>query len=146
MDLGKHHDLALLILRLLTGTFLVHGVWDNVTSPVRMQEFVAFMTHHGFVPAALWAPVSVYAQLVIGLALVLGVATRWAAVLCAGHFVVAYAMVHADDAFRAAFPALALVAIGLVLATGGPGAASLDGALRRRRGAPLGPRPSLDSE
>lgn len=131
--LAAHHGLALLTLRVLTGAFLVHGVWDNVTSAARMHEFVAFMTHHGFVPAAFWAPVSVYAQLLVGVALVLGVATRWAALLCAGHFVVAYAMVHAQDEFRAAFPALALIAIGLVLATGGPGVMSLDGVLGRGR-------------
>lgn len=123
---------ALLALRVLTGAFLVHGVWDNVTDAARMHEFVAFVQRHGFAPAALWARVSVYAQLAIGVALVLGFATRWAALLCAGHFVVAWAMVHLHDDFRVAWPALALIAIGCVLATGGAGRASLDALLSRR--------------
>jgi putative oxidoreductase len=28
---------ALLALRLLTGAFLVHGVWDNIVDPARMD-------------------------------------------------------------------------------------------------------------
>jgi putative oxidoreductase len=131
--LSAHHGLALLALRSLTGTFLLHGVWDNVTSAERMDEFVEFVARHGFAPAAVWAPVSVYAQLAIGTCLFLGVQTRAAALLCAGHFLVAWLFVHLQDPFRAAWPALALIAIGLVLATGGAGCASVDAWLRRDR-------------
>lgn len=137
--LSAYHDSALLALRVLTGAFLVHGVWDNVTDAARMHDFVAFVRHHGFAPAAFWAHVSVYAQLKIGLALVLGLATRWAALICAGHFVVAWTMVHMHDDFRVAWPALALIAIGCVLATGGPGRAALDSMLSRR---PPSPEPT----
>lgn len=37
--LGAGEDVAFLLLRLLTGAFLVHGVWDNIDSTARMQEF-----------------------------------------------------------------------------------------------------------
>lgn len=131
--LSAQHGCAMLALRVLTGAFLVHGVWDNVTDAARMHEFVAFVQQHGFAPAAFWARVSVYAQLAIGVALVLGLATHWAGLICAGHFAVAWAMVHAHDSFRVAWPALALIAIGCVIATGGPGRASLDSLLSRRR-------------
>ena len=36
----RFSDVALLLLRVFVGLFLVWGVWDNVTDGVRMQEFV----------------------------------------------------------------------------------------------------------
>ncbi len=55
-------DLALLALRLLTGAFLIAGVWDNVVDPARMAEFESFQRRFGIPWPELGAPVSVYAQ------------------------------------------------------------------------------------
>src|SRR5687767_2598100 len=82
-------DVALLALRLATGAFLVYGVWDNIVSPARMQEFVGFLAQQGFFAPALMAPLSVWIQFFVGVAFVLGVLVRWAGVLCAVNFVVA---------------------------------------------------------
>ena len=132
--LAKGTDAALLALRLGVGAFLVWGVWDNITSPEDMQKFAAFLKQFGFPYPELMAPFDVALQFLCGLAILLGLATRWAGLLCALNFVVAIAMVDHHAGVRASFPAFALVLIGLVLATQGPGRFALDGLLFRRNG------------
>ena len=125
-------DLAFLLLRLLTGAFLVHGVWDNITSPDRMQEFVGFLRAHQFAYPELMAPLSVWAQFFCGLAFVFGALTRWAGVICAVNFSIACVMVHWQQDLRGWWPAAVLVAIGCVLATHGAGRYSVDEQLHGR--------------
>lgn len=123
-------DFALLLLRVFVGLFLVFNVWDNVTNPERMHEFEAFLAAHHFAVPALLAPVSVYAQLLVGIAFILGLFTRWAGIVCVVNFVVAIVMVEHSGGMRAVFPSGVLVFIGLYLATHGAGRFSLDAALR----------------
>ena len=123
-------DFSLLLLRLFVGFFLVWGVWDNVTSTARMQEFTEFLTQHGFASPRLMAPLSVYLQLAIGLGFIFGLFTRWAGILCAIHFAIAIAMVDRHGGMRGVFPSGCLVFIGLYLATYGAGRFSIDAALR----------------
>ncbi len=125
----RFSDLALLLLRLFVGLFLIWGVWDNITSPERMQEFVGFLEKHGFPSPRILAPVSVYAQFAIGVAFVLGLLTRWAGVLCVINFVVAIVMVDHLGGMRGIFPSGCLVVIGLYLATHGAGRYSIDAAI-----------------
>ncbi len=134
--LDRGRDAVLLLTRAATGLFLVHGVIDNVLSQARMAEFIRFLEEFGFAPAWLWAPVSVYVQLLCGLAMVLGFATRAAGLGVVVNFLVAIAMVDGQAGVRAAFPALALVMIGLISLTFGAGRYSLDERLgaRLRRG------------
>ena len=126
----KFSDFTLLLMRLFVGLFLVWGVWDNVTSREQMQEFAQFLAKHGFAAPRLLAPVSVYLQLAIGIAFVLGLFTRWAGLLCAIHFGVAIVMVDHLGGMRGIFPSGCLVVIGLFLATYGAGRFSIDAALR----------------
>jgi putative oxidoreductase len=76
---------------------------------------------------------AVFAEFFCSLALILGLATRLAAVPLVITMLVAAFIVHADDPWsRQEFPLL--YALGFVaLAIGGAGKASLDGWLRRRR-------------
>ena len=122
-------DAALLLLRLFVGLFLIMGVLDNITSAERMQEFADFLRNHGFPWPRLMAPVSVYLQLGIGVAFVLGAGTRWAGILCAIHFAIAIALVDHKGGMRGVFPSACLVLIGLYLATHGAGRFSVDQAL-----------------
>ena len=119
-------DWALLSLRLATGVFLIHGVWDNIVSAERMGEFVGFLAHHGFAVPALLARVSVWAQFFCGLAFVSGALVRWGGLICVFNFVVALVMVHWHQDLRAWWPALALIGIGALLATRGGGRLSID--------------------
>jgi putative oxidoreductase len=123
-------DFALLLLRLFVGLFLIWGVWDNVTSAERMHEFVEFLRKFKFSSPEILAPVSVYAQLLVGIGFVLGLFTRWAGIVCAINFVIAIAMVDRFGGMRGVFPSGCLVAIGLYLATHGAGRFSVDEALR----------------
>jgi len=125
-DLHRASDWAVLALRLFVGAFLVWGVWDNITSSARMDEFAKFLRHHGFAAPALMARLSVWAQFACGMAFIAGAFTRWAGIVCAFNFIVALWMVDAQNGLRAAFPAGMLVLFGLLMATHGPGRHSLD--------------------
>jgi putative oxidoreductase len=123
-------DFALLLMRVFVGFFLIWGVWDNVTDAARMQEFVEFLRKFKFASPELLAPVSVYVQLLIGIAFMLGLLTRWAGILCVINFLVAIVMVDRFGGMRGIFPSGSLVAIGLYLATYGAGRFSLDAMLK----------------
>jgi putative oxidoreductase len=125
----RFSDFALLLLRIFVGLFLIWGVWDNITSPERMQEFIGFLEKHGFPSPRILAPLSVYAQFGIGVAFVLGLVTRWAGILCAINFIVAIVMVDHLGGVRGIFPSGCLVVIGLYLATHGAGRYSIDAAI-----------------
>lgn len=131
--LAREGDLALLAMRVATGVFLIDGVLDNLMSSQRMREFEQFLRVHDFPLPQLAAPFSVLTQLCVGALLIVGLFTRWASLLLVATFVVALVMVHWNQGLREWWPALALVVIGLLLATSGPGEWSLDSLSRRRR-------------
>ena len=133
--LDRFAGVGLLFLRVLTGAFLVYGVVDNVVSTERMEEFIAFMAGNGFPAPHLLAPFSVYLQLLLGVALIIGFMTRWAGIIVAIHFVVAVVMVHWAQDFRGWWPAIVLVAIGFQFAFTGSGKIAVDAALADRRDA-----------
>jgi putative oxidoreductase len=131
-SLARFDDAALLAGRLVTGVFLIDGVWDNVTSAERMAEFVGFLSSAGFPAPHLSAPFSVYTQLLFGILLIPGLLTRWAGIGIAVTFVVGYLGVHAGQTLREGWPALALIVIGLIFATRGGGRISLDRLMEHR--------------
>ena len=131
---GSLPDATLMLLRVVTGAFLVHGTLDNVLSNERMQEFVVFLTQNGFPVPHLMAPLSVYAQFICGALLVLGLLTRWAGAIIAFNFVVAVVMVHWHQDFRGWWPALVLVLLGLHFMAQGGGRFALDAVLARKSG------------
>jgi len=125
-SLARFSDLTLLVLRALTGAFLVHETWDNVSSAARMAEFVTFLDQFGFPAPALMAPLSVAVQFGCGILLLLGLFTRAAGLLIAANFVVAVVMVHWAEPFRGWWPAIVLVFLGLHFAAAGSGRFGLD--------------------
>lgn len=127
-------DAAFLALRLLVGAFLMWGTWDNIASPERMEEFVAFLSALQCPVPELAAPVSVYAQFICGTLLLLGLLTRWAGLVMAFNFAVAIALLTlggGESDFRALFPPFVMIAVPLLLATYGAGKFSADAALNR---------------
>ena len=129
--LAAGSDLAFLAMRASVGAFLIWGVWDNITSAEHMATFVKFLRQFGFPAPEFLAPFDVWVQFGIGVAFILGLATRWAGLLCAVNFVIAIAMVDHLQGWRGSFGSMCLVMIGLVLATHGPGRFSVDRALSR---------------
>lgn len=139
--LNRLSDAALLGLRLYIGGFLVWGVWDNIVSPERMAEFVQFLTVIGSPAPKLAAPVSVWAQFLVGVLLLPGFLTRWAGLLLAVNFLVAVALIGTSqgvfaDVTRELFGPMMCVLAGLVLATHGAGRLSLDARLTGRGSGP----------
>ncbi len=125
-------DAGPLLVRLLTGAFLVHGTQDNILSAERMREFVGFLAANGFAWPEFMAPLSVWAQFLCGLCFILGLFVRWAGLVTAFNFVVAVAMVHWQQDLRGWWPAAVLVVIGLDLFLRGGGRYALDAMLARR--------------
>ena len=125
-------DVGLLLLRILTGIFLIYGVLDNVVSVERMGEFAEFLAANNFAAPQFMVPLSVYTQLFCGIGLVLGLLTRWAGIFLAINFLVAVFMVHWSQDFRGMWPAMVLIGIGLRFALTGAGGLSTDAIIARR--------------
>lgn len=131
--LQRFEEWALLLMRAMTGAFLVWGVQDNLLSAERMLEFEQFLAKSGFAAPALMARLSVWAQCLVGVAFVAGILTRWAGIVCAINFIVAIVMVDAHGGIRASFPSACLVVIGLYLACRGAGRISVDHVMASRQ-------------
>jgi putative oxidoreductase len=131
--LARWSDLTLLGLRALTGAFLMHETWDNVSSRARMGEFEQFLEMFGFPVPSLLAPLSVAVQFGCGALLIAGLLTRVAGLLIAANFIVAVLMVHFGEPFRGWWPALVLLFLGLHFAAAGSGKYGLDALFGRRR-------------
>lgn len=132
--LARFADLTLLLLRVVTGAFLIHETWDNVTSAARMKEFADFLGQFDFPLPHLMAPLSVAVQFGCGVLLVLGLATRIAGLLIAANFAIAVYMVHWNEPFRGWWPALILVFLGLHFAAAGSGRFGLDRLVGKGKG------------
>jgi putative oxidoreductase len=130
--LDRLRPLAPLAVRAFLCVYLLYMSQDNVRSGARMDEFTAFLTANGFPVPGLAARVSVYAQLVCGALVGLGLLTRWAAAVMVFHFVVAILGAHLDLPFRTTLEPAAMLCSALFLLLNGPGSIALD-SLRRRR-------------
>ena len=129
---ARHADLGLLLLRAVTGAFLIYQSHDNVFSAARMDEFVKFLAHFKFVMPELMAPLSVYAQFIAGIGFILGLFTRWLGLITCFNFIVAVWMVHANDPVPGIWPAAILVFLGLYFGLRGSGRYGLDALLEGR--------------
>ena len=127
----RFDDSALLLMRIVVGSFLIWGVLDNILHAERMQEFVGFLTKFSFPAPSFMAPLSVWIQFSVGVCFVLGLVTRWAGVLCVLNFIVAIAMVDRFGGIRGSFASACLILIGLYLATHGAGRYSIDARVTR---------------
>jgi putative oxidoreductase len=128
----RYARFAPLFIRISVGVHLIYGTQDNVLSWAQMLEFRDFLAQHGFPLPLVCAVASVAAQLLAGVAYVIGYQTRWAALLMVVNFLVAIFGVHVAQGhpYHATFPAIMMLAAALFLLLNGPGAWSLDS--RRR--------------
>jgi putative oxidoreductase len=107
--LDKNKDVGLLLLRLFVGMRLLYGVADNIVDWERMIEFGNFLEQNGFPFPLASAMISVYAQFLSGLMIIIGFKIRLVAFLMIINFLVALAMVHLHDSFEGMTPALAML-------------------------------------
>jgi len=131
---SKHAACGLTVLRVVVGiVFLMHG-WQKLFV-FHFAGVAGFFGQLG-IPLPMVAGVVVtLVEFLGGIALILGLFTRWAAWLLAIDMVVAILVVH----FKAGFflpkgyeHALTLLAANIALALAGPGAASVDGVLGKK--------------
>jgi putative oxidoreductase len=78
------------------------------------------------------APLAVWAQFLCGMALVLGLLTRWAGLITTIVFIVAVWTVHWPEGFPGWWPALILGFLGILFATLGAGRYAVDHQLESR--------------
>ena len=107
--LDQNRDIGVLLLRLFIGIRLIYGVIDNVFSWKHMLQFRDFLQQFNFPVPIASAVVSVYAQLVAGIMIVLGWKIRIAAIFMIINFLVAIIMVHWGESFEAMTPPLAII-------------------------------------
>ena len=102
------------------------GVWDNVVNSEKMAEFAQFLSSYNVPYPTLAAPLSVYAQLICGLLIILGLQTRFVAFLMMINFLVAFFVVDIHLSLEQMTPALAMLFGSFLLIFEGPGKFSLD--------------------
>lgn len=141
--LARLQPLALMLLRLVVGVALIYNSWSKVIPPDGFRH--AYLHHHllgavehfnDFV-VTLHLPrwlgyVSTATEFVGGLCLVLGLLTRFWAVMVAINMLVALVMVNIHHGYSGSEFTLSLIAMALMLVTAGSGSYSLD----RRFGIP----------
>jgi len=127
----RHREYGALLLRIFVGVFIIHGVQDNILSWAQMKEFEHFLAARG-VPSPLFAAhVSVYAQFICGLSILLGLFLRQTSVIFIINFICAIVIAHLGQSFRQMLPALMMIAVGFFFLFHGAGRPSVD-ALRER--------------
>ena len=122
----KNKDVGTLLLRLFIGVRLIYGVLDNVLHWERMIEFADFLRQFKFPFPLVNAIVSVYAQLITGILILIGWKIRWAALVMVINFLVALIMVHRGQTLEQMTPALAILFSNLLFFFTGAGKYSLD--------------------
>lgn len=124
--LERYSGFAPMFIRLLVGVTLVHMSQDNVFGHARMLEFREFLAARGVVYPLVAAHVSVYAQFLSGLCILLGLFTRSAAAVMVINFIAALLIAHVGAPFEANVPPFAMLLGSAFLLLNGPGRVSLD--------------------
>ena len=130
--LEKYREYGVIFVRLIVGFHLIYGTQDNVFSYARMEEFAGFLSVRG-VPFPLFSAVlSVYAQFICGILFIVGLATRYAAVVMIINFIAALVIAHIGDTYPNMFPALMMLAASCFFLVHGAGKLSVDSMLKSR--------------
>lgn len=130
--LEKYKEYGVIFIRLIVGFHLIYGTQDNVFSYARMEEFAHFLSARG-VPFPLFSAfLSAYAQFICGILFVVGLATRYAALVMIINFIAALIIAHIGDIYPRMFPALMMLAAACFFLLHGAGKLSLDSRLERR--------------
>ena len=122
----KNKDIGILLLRVFIGVRLIYGVADNVLHWDRMIEFKDFLQQNKFPIPLICAIVSVYAQLIAGMLIFVGLKIRWAAGVMVINFLIAIVMVHLGQTFEQMTAVLAILFPSLMFLFTGAGKYSLD--------------------
>jgi putative oxidoreductase len=125
--------LGLFLFRLFMGGRIFLGIWDNVIDASKMSEFAQFLDRYGVPYPTFSAPLSVYAQIICGILIILGLQTRFVAFLMMINFLVAFFVVDRHLSLEQMTPALAMLFGSFLLIFEGAGRFSLDEILDRKK-------------
>jgi putative oxidoreductase len=84
-------DAILLVARILTGWIFLTGGWDKL---MNMQGTAKYLAGLGIPNPQFWAWPAMAGELVIGIALILGLATRYASLFAVVYVIIATALAH----------------------------------------------------
>jgi len=130
--LEKYKEYGVIFIRLIVGFHLIYGTQDNVFSYARMEEFAGFLSVRG-VPFPLFSAfLSAYTQFICGILFIVGLATRYGAVVMIINFMAALTIAHIGDTYSNMFPALMMLAAACFFLLHGAGKLSVDSMLERR--------------
>jgi putative oxidoreductase len=132
--LEKYKEYGVIFIRLIVGFHLIYGTQDNVFSYARMEEFADFLSARGMPFPLFSAFLSAYSQFICGVLFIVGLATRYAAVVMIINFIAALIIAHIGDTYPNMFPALMMLAAACFFLLHGPGKLSVDSILQRREG------------
>ncbi|MBA2746356.1 MAG: DoxX family protein [Flavisolibacter sp.] len=116
---------GIFLLRLFVGVRLIYGTIDNILDWDRMKEFESFLASQGFIVPLISAVVSVYAQFICGILILIGWKIRWAGIIMTINFLVA-SYIELPRGFELMTPALAIFFSSLVFFFEGAGRYSID--------------------
>lgn len=136
--LARYKEHAVLILRVFTAGVLLYGTQDNVFSTERMHEFELFLAERGTPWPVLAAHVSVYAQFLCGLLILVGAATRLAGAVMVVNFLAALVIAHRGAPFQANIAPLAMLCLAAFFLLHGAGPVSVEARRARRASPPQG--------
>lgn len=124
--LKLNRDVGPLLLRIFMGSRLLYGVVDNIVSWEKMLHFEAFLKTYHFPFPIISAVVSVYAQAIAGILILIGYQTRWAAMAMVINFLIAFLMVHWGQPYDQLTPVLSMLFMSLYFMFAGAGKYSID--------------------
>jgi putative oxidoreductase len=133
-------DLVALLARLAIGWLFLHYGWMKLTN---MAGTVGYLTNLGIPNPSLWYWPAAFGELIIGIGLILGVATRYVSLFTVVYLIIATAIAHRWWAYPAAQQGaqyanfcknVGLMGGALLLFWAGGGRYSLDNWLRERSG------------
>jgi putative oxidoreductase len=130
-------DAIILVSRIFVGWLFLKAGWDKL---MNMTGFVGYLTNLGVPSPGFWAWPSMLAELLIGITLILGIATRYAALFTVVYLIIATALAHRYweypapqqlNQFNHFLKNIAIMGGALLIFIIGAGRLSLDGWLRR---------------
>lgn len=128
-SLSRYRDIGVLLIRLAFGFQLVKVSYLNALYPSDyLPQFIAFQQALGLPFPTVGSYLAAYTEFLGGLLLILGLWTRWAALLLIINFSVAVSMAHLaiSDDYHNTFPAVNLLAVSVFLLLNGPGRYAID--------------------
>ena len=99
---------GILLLRLFVGFRLIYGTMDNVWHWDRMIEFSQFLEAQKFPYPLVCAVISVYAQFICGILIILGFYIRWVSAIMIINFIIATS-IHISEGIPAMTPPLLIL-------------------------------------